>query len=53
MLKMFSQRISDLINELSNYEGVCRTDPAKPGLLIMLFNKYTKKYTFCVIEDKK
>ena len=33
VLKIFPQRITQLINLLMNDEGVCRTAPATPGLL--------------------
>ena len=34
LLKIFSQRITDLMSQLMNHEGVCRTAPTTPGLLI-------------------
>ena len=33
ILKIFSQRVSQLINQSMNYKGVCGTAPATPGLL--------------------
>ena len=35
ILKIGRKRLTDLMNELINDEGVCRTAPAKPGLLII------------------
>ena len=35
-VKIFSQTISQLMNQLISHEAVCRTAPATPGLLNIL-----------------
>ena len=43
VLKIFSQRMSDLIKRSMSNGGVCRTAPATPGLLISAGTIYTVK----------
>ena len=41
-MKIFSQRIYQYINRSMSNKGVCRTVPAKPGLLIILESNRTQ-----------
>ena len=41
--KLWRKRMTELINELMNYEGVYRTPPATPGLLKTGRGKKCKK----------
>ena len=44
-MKIGRKRIGDSLTELMNYEAVCRTAPATPGLLIIL--------AYCVNNHKR
>ena len=46
-LNIFPQTMSELINQLINYGGDCRTAPATPGLLnIYIITTYFSKVFF-------
>ena len=43
VLKILNKRIADLINELINHKGVCRTALATPGLLLTVYEALQDK----------
>ena len=54
-LNILNERITQLINEWINYEGVYRTAPATPGLLTTLnpYIHYLRCFIVFMVEEMK
>ena len=50
VLKILNKRMTDLINELMNYECICKTAPFSPGLLIIRYSKFYNKNLSVLIK---